>query len=128
MQPIKFGPFEVIVTLRDITIKRDLGSVTFLPPEWERIVNLIMRALSLRKMKVLPEKINHSPIHIRFTAERLLYFYKDGSDGEVAFKFDEGDDLIKAVKNGVQKFKDMTTVQKGPKKSFSSSHIPDPII
>jgi len=128
MQEVKVGPFKVDVNLQGITLSRENGSVKFSPSDGNNAVEIVMVALGLETMKILPERISNSPMQVRFTPERIAYLLNKNESGEVAFKFDEGDDLIEAIKAGVDKTRDQNTLGRGSKKSFSSAHPPDPII
>jgi hypothetical protein len=129
MQPINYGPFTVSANLRGFTVSRENGKVELVPGMCAQAIKLVQQALSLQEWLVLPETISSSPIMIRFTGERVMYLSDKNKQGEVAFKFEEGDDLIAALSGGLQSFKDETTLKgRGPKGGFSSSYLPDPVI
>lgn len=129
MSQVNYGPFTVHADLHGFSISRENGRLEFAPRLCEQAVKLVQQALSLESWLVLPETISNSPIMIRFTGERIMYLSDKTKKGEVAFKFEEGDNLIAAISGGLQSFKDETTLKGGgPKGSFSSSHLPDPVI
>ncbi len=129
MAPNNYGPFTVNADLHGFTVSRENGSVVFAPGLYEKAISLLQHALSLESWTILPETISDSPMMVRFTGERIMYLSNKNEKGEVAFQFEEGDELITAIKGGLQSFKDVTILKGGgPKGRFSSAHLPDPII
>ena len=129
MEVLKVGPFEVRVTNSNFTIERGDGSVSMIPGEGASAVNVILHSVTMESMKVLPEKISHTPFEVRFTPERVLYLArKDRTRETVAFKFDEGDSLVEAIKQGASKLKDIGTIQSAPGGGVSHYQKGDTIV
>jgi len=130
MDTPKVGPFEVIVTFNNFSVNREKSSVSLNPGEGDSAISILKHAVSMVKRKVLPPEIKHTPFKVNFTKERVMYLSRVKSrDAGVAFTFQEGQDLIEAVKAGVDKMKDITTIGEGKnKKGFFNMPIPDPLI
>lgn len=129
MDVIKAESFLAKMLSDGFTIEREGGSISLTSGESANAIKVLLFAMALEKAKVLPEHISNSPFEVRFTGERLLYLRrKDNKEGGVAFKFDEGDCLIKLIKDSSEKIKDINTVAAGTKGGFSPLRQPDTII
>lgn len=128
MEKIHIAPFSVNITNKSISVHRNKSKLSLLTGECEPAINVVVHALSLAKVKVLPEKINHSPFEIRFTPERVLFLARKDSQDNIAFKFEEGNALIEAIKQGKQKLRDIGTIQPAPGGGPSHFQRGDPVI
>jgi len=129
MEVIKVEPFLAKVLNDVFTIEREGGSVSITSGESANAVKALLFAMALETAKVLPDHISNSPFEVRFTGERILYLRrKDNKENGVAFKFDEGDTLIKLINTANEKIKDLNTVAAGTKGGFSPLRQPDPVI
>lgn len=129
LEVLSIGPFKVQVQRSSFAIARDNAKISFLPGETEKAVDLLVHASTLRGMKVFPEKISHSPFHVIFSPERFLYLERrDKVNEKVGFKFEEVDDLISALKNGINKIRDVNSIQGAPKGGSTTFNARDPII
>lgn len=128
---LKVGPFNLVVRNQDYTIGREdfKGEVTLLASQTDEAIQAVINALSVEDFKVLPPVLKNQPFQVDFTKERVLYLkFQEVHGSGVPFRFEDGEELISALKLGRAKLVDMNTIEAGQKRGFALGSVPDPIV
>jgi len=77
-------------------------SIKLKPAEVEKATNVIGMALQMETLEIVPSHITNSPFVIRFFENDKLAIERTDTTGSVSFSWDEGDELINALQNGLK--------------------------
>ena len=131
MSITKVGDFEVITQPHGVIVRGpDGGELTFSCGERETLVDALNGALRFSDMKLLPPYITFTPFRVKFTASekcKLLRLPEDASDS-LEFTFAQGDDLVTAITEGVDRQVQEQSLSGGPHKMRSGHTVPDPLV
>ncbi len=125
---MKAGHFKVELNRGHIEITNRAESVQFSPGEAHNASQAVSSAMRSAHFKALPPKIRVSPFDVLFSEDGTCRLQRDGSDKGCPFTFDEGDDLLRAIKLGVDKYTDQLKIRGGARPGVSSYNPPDPLI
>lgn len=120
MKRSQFGPFDLEISLRDVTIRRGGGSVCLRAAESDALRSVLHTADGMEHLETLPSQINHSPFQVRFQKDDTLQVLRNDEHGGlgVVLAWREVDTLIQAVDAAVKISVDQKRLQ--PAASFSS--------
>lgn len=112
--------FRSNATANEVVLSRDKAELRFSPAEGEKATYLIGIALSMETMDSVPSHITNSPFVVRFFQDDSLALERSDKAGSIPFTFHEGDNLIKAIRLGVQTAVNDRALNRGSVKSTST--------
>lgn len=105
------------------------GEVALTPGELKIALQTVNDALRFTDMKLLPPQITYEPFRVKFSKEGDLELLRlDDPDVSLKFTFAQGDDLVKAISEGVDRHVQEETLGGGPSKVRRGMSVPDPLI
>jgi len=125
----KFG-FDVVVSLKDISMSTEEGFVTFTPAEVEKVSSVLSMAGSVGESNKVPF-ITNSPFRVIFDNEKMILVKKGQKKGEgLRFKGGQIDRLVQLVSAAVGVHVDIQVHRTGASAQVTSNALsqPDPII
>lgn len=84
-----------------ITITRGEFSIRLTPAEAEKATRLIGIVLGMETMKTIPDHVKNSPFIVRFFEDNNLALERLDLKGSIPFNWDEADDLITTINDGL---------------------------
>jgi hypothetical protein len=129
MSDIVLKPYTADIIRDGVKLSDSSGKfITYAPAEARNIIDFVVTASGMFRMKVLPDKLKASPLQIEFTAEGLCTLSREDRDESVQFDLRTVDALIKIINLAVDKVVDGIRIQGGARAGVSTLNTPDPII
>lgn len=107
--------------------QRDNG-LRLTPAEVGRAAQLVGLALGMETMEVLPDHISNKPFVIRFFEDNKLALERADLKGSIPFAWDEADDLILALKDGLKIAINERVLVKGARGTGFNPQVEEPFI
>lgn len=128
MSETKVGDFHVSTSPTKIVVV-GVGDFSLTAGERDRVVKLVNDALKFSEMTLLPPHITHDPFRVVFSKGEICVLTRlDTEERGLEFTFDQGDDLIKAISDGVDRQVEERTLSGGPAKNIRGYNPPEPPI
>lgn len=96
-----------------ITVTREKFSIKFTPAEVNKATQLLGIALGMETMDALPDHITNNPFVIRFFEDDKLALERSDVKGSIPFNWDETDELIVTINDGLKIAINERTLVKG---------------
>lgn len=98
------------------------------PAEVDRATALIGLALGMESLKALPSHITNKPFVVRFTPGDALFLERTDEGSSVNFTWSSADDLIKAIRSGLDIALDQQKLSPGARGAAAPSFNEEPFI
>jgi hypothetical protein len=96
-----------------ITISREEFSMRLTPAEVDKATRLLGITLGMENMDTLPDHITNTPFVVRFFENDKLALERLDADGSIPFAWNEADDLITTLNDGLKIAINERTLVKG---------------
>jgi hypothetical protein len=132
MEPVVKGEFTISVVLGQISLSDGDHTLLLSPGEAEIAQGLLETVRRVQTWKVLPRKIDSSPLEVHFLSgeenDCALVKPKATEKKRCEFKFSNSDDFVSALKMGLEMYYDHTKFQGNDKGLYKKLGAPEPLI